>query len=214
MRITTTYNPRTKCLDLRYDQEAKDVFTTSARLLHSFCDSPAAGENGNEARTSLTKNIQGLAVLARLGFRKGLEAHLRASDMRHALKVTCRGALYFCDQNLPYAPLDSAIVLLAGVTPIPLHRVSLPAPSEVFDKSSTLPEVWNSYRDIRGWNHSGPPRIFLIRLYQLWFEMRKISHPGRDLQLFVDHLGDVTELFRTTMGHLGRFELEHRRDGE
>jgi hypothetical protein len=214
MNISAIYDPRTKNLELQYDREAKMIFAEAAGHVRSFFNSLPAVPNRTEGVNVPADNIRGLAVLTRLGYPSPRDPRVKARDMRLVLKVLSAAAIFCCARKKPFSPLDTAVVLLAEVTPILLRQVDLPPPAEVFDKSSTPTEVWNTYREIRGWGYVSRPEIFLIRLYRLWLELKSISNLGGNLQSFANQMGDVTADFRFTMLELGRFEFNQRDEKE
>jgi hypothetical protein len=214
MNISAIYDPRTKNLELQYDREAKVTFAQSARHVRFFFNSLPAIPNRPKGVNVPADYLRGLAVLTRLGYPSARDPRMKARDIRFVLKVTSAAALFCCERKKSFSPLDTAVVLLAEVTPILLRQVDLPPPAEVFDKTSTPLEAWNTYREIRGWGYVRPPEIFLIRLYRLWLELKSIPHLGGNLQSFADQLGDVTADFRLTMLELGRFEFNQRDEKE
>jgi hypothetical protein len=49
------------------------------------------------------------------------------------------------------------------------------------------------------WNKSELPFLFVAQAHELWFELRTVPHPEKDLKGLVDYLDVSCRLFRMAM---------------
>lgn len=207
MKMESDFEPITGTLQLQYDAQAQKIFDEASKKMDprfDFNSSPIRKMMGEEADEDIGKPLR---LLAELGASASRTIQVRPMAMQSLLNLTCWMALRLSDDQQPIKPLDSVVVLLSSVTPIPVLPVDLPPASEVFDNASTNPGAWSAYETLRLWKKDTMPHLYAIQAHYLWHELRRIRRLNPTLKTLLSSLDTETILLRMAVEALALQEI-------
>jgi hypothetical protein len=215
MHINGIHHSGSSCVEIEYNEEAQEIF----KQVYVAGECRRQEEVKEASVGSLTPAMKlryetGWRVLSRLGREPSRRLRLTVDESTNGLVTMLAATLHSLDQNRPVASLQSALVLMAKIAPVPVCPVPVPPAVEIFDRSSTPEDVWRTFEFLRTCRPSERPQIFLMKLYDLWYELRQVTNPGPDLARLVQVLGKTTSLFRLTMQRLALLNVGSSDSGE
>ena len=208
MTIHGIYESATSCVEMEYDEEAQEIFKqvylAGEERRHEEIKEASVG--GITSDMKLRYEI-GWEVVLLLGKEPSRRLRLSADKTTSVLVTLLSATLSNLNQNRPVGALQSALVLVAKVVPVPVCPVPVPPAAEIFDRSVTPAEVWRTLEYLRTCRQADKPHIFLFRLYGLWYELRQVINPGPEVARLVEVLAQTTCLFRLTMQRLALLDV-------
>ncbi len=200
MKIDITYDANGLNITLDYDHDAQKSFARAGEAADWFRrregDEPT-GDKWNP--TALDQLDQGIDLLRRLGGEGSRRLCFSPVEAWQALDAVLLTTVYCLTNGRSISDFESAVMFMAGMTPLPVSKLLLPPAAEVFDRGTTHESAWAAYEAIRCWPHRGKPHLFLVQLCQLRHELGRLSHLPGDLKTLIDELTAITMMFRYTL---------------
>jgi len=197
-----------KTLQLRYDTEAQLAFSKAYPIAKAAYFDPNVQDIGaKKSKSVLAAMSMGCDLLRKLAEDSTRQLNLDENELRASLMLALFAAEFSVITGEPPSTLPTVIVLLAGVTPYPVSAVDLPPAMEVFNPDIVSSAVGEAFEYLRVWEGTEQPRLPLLQIYQLWFELEKIQPTNKQLQLLLRSLSRTTEMFRSSMNALASSEL-------
>jgi len=125
-------------------------------------------------------------MLKRLGTSRSLSLVTTGRDANLALELICVLSVYFHPQQAPSCGLDTVIRLLAGVAPLVHPPPYMPTAAAVFGQRAIPSQMRLSYEKVR--LSLGGPDCFILQIYLLVQELRRLSRPSKELQRVIGAL--------------------------
>ena len=207
MKINTTYDAKELNIAVHYDHQARRAFARAGKAADWFRQREVDGSSEEKwDATALAELDAGIDLLHRLGGQESRKLCFGPYQAWQGLDAVLITTLYCLDNRRSISDFKAAVMLLGGVTPVPVSMVSLPPATEVFDRSRSHPSTWAAYEAIRLWPHGGSPRLFMVEFCQLRDELAQLDNLPTGLTQLLGELTAVTGLFRHTVCRIEQAE--------
>jgi hypothetical protein len=206
MKIKPTLELCPDLLELRYDQEARKVFATTAKIISRLLDRDSRRRPHGSSKDSLEHFAVSALALKHLGSVASRKMRLRPEEMQEVLTLACISAMRFLGQPRRIKPFEQLLLLLAQSTPTPVFLVDLPPIDQVFDQQTVLAGVRKTFELLPKSNTQEIPYLYVHDIYQLLLALRNIQRPSPAVRKLIADLDLTICPFRAVMEKMANKE--------